>query len=250
MEERFSLCLSLLPRSKTCREGLYMNQQPINIYLAADSTVQAYEASEVHQGGWGEFLPFYFSKEDVQVLNHAIGGRSSRTFVEEGRLDKILKEIRMGDYLFIQMGHNDSTSSKPERYTDPYTTYKEYLKMYVKGARNCQAEPILITPVARLHRENGIFINDFPQYCQAMKEVAVEENVYLIDLMEKSLNYFDAIGYEEAFTFFMASVNETDFTHFTKKGANKMAWLVSEGIKECDLPISRFVINATENTVF
>jgi lysophospholipase L1-like esterase len=227
-----------------------MSKQPINIYLAADSTVQTYDTSELNQGGWGEFLQSYFSKEDVQVFNHAIGGRSSKTFIEEGRLDRILKEIRLDDYLFIQMGHNDSTISKPERYTDPHTTYKEYLKMYVKGARNCQAEPILITPVARLHHENGLFINDFPEYCMAMKEVAAEEKVFLIDLMAKSLNYFDTIGYEEAFTFFMASVNETDFTHFTKKGANKMAWLVSEAIKESALPISRFILKRSENTVF
>ena len=125
--------------------------------------------------------------------------------------------------MLIQMGHNDATANKPERYTDPSTTYKDYLKMYVEGARKCQAVPVFITPVARLHCEKDQFINDFPEYCQAMKDIAKEENVVLIDLMEKSLAAFETIGYKEAFTFFMASVNETDFTHFTKKGPNK--WL-------------------------
>ncbi|PFO06422.1 rhamnogalacturonan acetylesterase [Bacillus sp. AFS076308] len=220
--------------------GLYLTINKISIFLAADSTVQSYGLSEKDQGGWGEFLQNYLTN-DVQVINHAIGGRSSKTFVEEGRLHKIAEEMKEGDYLLIQMGHNDATANKRERYTDPSTTYKDYLKMYVDGARKCQAEPVLITPVARLHCENDQFINDFPEYCQAMKEIAKEENVVFIDLMEKSLRLFESIGYEEAFTFFMASVNETDFTHFTKKGAKQMAKLVAEGISRTKLPISKFV---------
>ncbi|MEH7117357.1 rhamnogalacturonan acetylesterase [Neobacillus vireti] len=222
------------------RGGSILTINKINIFLAADSTVQAYGLSEKKQGGWGEFLQDYLIDE-VQVVNHAIGGRSSKTFVEEGRLHKIVGEIKKGDYLFIQMGHNDATASKPERYTDPSTTYKDYLKMYVDGARQNQAEPVFITPVARLHQENGRFINDFQEYCLAMKEIAKKENVVLIDLMGKSLKAFEFIGYEEAFTYFMASVNETDFTHFTKKGAKQMAKLVAEAIKETQLPISKFV---------
>ena len=222
------------------RGGSFLTLNKINIFLAADSTVQSYDLSEQNQGGWGEFLQDYLT-DDVQVINHAIGGRSSKTFVEEGRLHKIIEEMKKGDYLFIQMGHNDATANKPERYTDPSTTYKNYLKMYVEGARKCQAETVFITPVARLHRENDQFINDFPEYCLAMKELAKEENVVLIDLMEKSLELFESIGYEEAFTFFMASVNETDFTHFTKKGAKQMAKLVAEGIRETQAPISKFV---------
>jgi lysophospholipase L1-like esterase len=227
------------------RGGSFLTINKINIFLAADSTVQSYGLDEKNQGGWGEFLQDYLT-DDVQVINHAIGGRSSKTFVEEGRLHKIVEEMKEGDYLLIQMGHNDATANKPERYTDPSTTYKDYLKMYVEGARKCQAEPIFITPVARLHCEKNQFINDFPEYCQAMKEIAKEENVVLIDLMEKSLAAFETIGYEEAFTFFMASVNETDFTHFTKKGAKQMAKLVAEGMGAAKLPISKFV-NLLEN---
>jgi len=222
------------------RGGSFLTKNKTNIFLAGDSTVQSYAKGEKSQGGWGEFLQDYLT-DDVQVINHAIGGRSSKTFVEEGRLHKIVGEMKEGDYLLIQMGHNDATANKPERYTDPSTTYKDYLKMYVEGARKCQAKPVFITPVARLHYENDQFINDFPEYCQAMKELAKEENVVLIDLMEKSLRFFESIGYDEAYTFFMASVNETDYTHFTKKGANQMAKLVAEGISTTKLPVSKFV---------
>lgn len=139
------------------------------------------------------------------------------------------------------MGHNDSTKVKPERYTDPFTTYKKYLRMYVQGARKLNATPVLITPVARLHVESGRFINDFTDYCVAMKELAKEENVTLIDLMEKSLCFYQSIGFKESLSLFMASINETDFTHFTKKGAQKIASLVANGIKETNLEISKFV---------
>jgi lysophospholipase L1-like esterase len=216
-----------------------MKADQISVFLAADSTVQMY-VDDKYQGGWGEFLQDYFTN-DVQVVNHAIGGRSSKSFVEEGRLKKITEVIGAGDYLLIQMGHNDSTKSKPERYTDPFTSYKEYLKMYIQSARMCRAEPVLITPVARLHFDNGNFINDFPEYCQVMKEVAKEEKVLLIDLMGKSLSLFEKLGYQEVYTFFMVSVNEHDYTHFTKKGAKRMAELVAESLKEKIHPLSPYI---------
>ena len=205
------------------------------IYLAGDSTVQNYKADSP-QGGWGEFLQLYVS-EDVQVINRAIGGRSSKTFVEEGRLASILDVIKKGDWLFVQMGHNDSSKDKPERYTEPYTTYKQYLKMYVDGARQKEAVPLLITPVARLHYKDGVFLNDFPDYCIALKQVAAEEDLLLIDLMDRSLQHFSEKGYSEIFKYFMISENINDYTHFTKKGAREMAKLVSAGIEELGLPL-------------
>lgn len=212
----------------------------IKIFLASDSTVQAYSEENRPQAGWGEFIGKYFSN-DVEIVNHAIGGRSSKTFVEEGRLDAILEVIQPGDYLFVQMGHNDATPQRPQRYTEPYTSYKQYLKMYIEGARKKDAIPVFITPVGRLHYEKGKFINSFPEYCKAMKELAEELDVRLVDLMSKSLDYFTSIGYDEAYKLFMISSNGTDTTHLTVKGANEAARLVAEGVKELSLNISEFV---------
>jgi lysophospholipase L1-like esterase len=214
--------------------------ETIKVYLAGDSTVQTYSVEHAPQAGWGQFIHNYFS-DNVIINNHAIGGRSSKTFVTEGRLEAIGSEIGQGDYLFIQMGHNDSTVSKPERYTDPDTDYKAYLHMYVDSARKREATPVFITPVGRLHYEQGSFMNDFPAYCKAMKEVAAEAEVLLIDLMQKSLQQFTAVGYEEAKSFFMISSNGTDCTHFTEKGANRMAALVAQGVKELGIPVSAYV---------
>nr|WGD78839.1 beta-galactosidase [Bacillus subtilis] len=127
-----------------------------HIYLAGNSTVQTYGDS-TNQGGWGQFLGSHLP-EHIQVINRAIGGRSSKTFVEEGRLQAILDVIEPDDWLFVQMGHNDASKNKPERYTEPYTTYKQYLKQYIAGAREKGAHPLVITPVARFHYENDIDI--------------------------------------------------------------------------------------------
>ncbi|MCJ7840850.1 rhamnogalacturonan acetylesterase [Lederbergia sp. NSJ-179] len=217
-----------------------MENKKINVYLAGDSTVQTYDSSRSPQAGWGQCISDFFT-DNVQFFNHAIGGRSSKTFITEGRLEKIGQAIKEGDYLFIQMGHNDSTKSRPERYTDPYDDYKKYLFEYVKTARAKKAVPILITPVARLHYVDGEFLADLGDYCNAMKEVAEEEDVLLIDLMKASIHHFTTIGYEEVHPFFMISVNGTDCTHFTEKGANEMARLVSEGMKGLGIELSHYV---------
>ncbi|WP_371812449.1 rhamnogalacturonan acetylesterase [Sporosarcina sp. Marseille-Q4063] len=208
-----------------------MMKNKVTIYLAADSTVRDYDSTRFPQAGWGQFIADYLTDE-VIIKNHAVGGRSSKTFITEGRLAKIEDEISANDYLFIQMGHNDSTKDRPERYTEPYGSYKSYLQQYIDVARAKNAIPVLITPVGRLHYVNNEFLTDFGDYCNAMKELAEANDVFLIDLMKRSISYLTSIGYVNANGLYMISVNGTDCTHFTVKGANEMARLVSEGMKE------------------
>jgi lysophospholipase L1-like esterase len=96
----------------------------------------------------------YFTS-DVKFVNNAMGGRSSRNFVTEGRLNKMLNTIQRGDYLFVQFGHNDATSNNIDCFTDPFTKYKEYLSKYIDGAREKDAIPVLITPAAQLNYSAG-----------------------------------------------------------------------------------------------
>ena len=118
----------------------------MNIFLAGDSTMQTYNESHKPQAGWGQFIQEYFDESAYTFHNHAIGGRSSKSFIVEGRLDRIIDEIQKDDLLIVQMGHNDSTKQRPERYTEPFTSYKEYMEQYIDKARNVGAIPILITP--------------------------------------------------------------------------------------------------------
>ncbi|AEI40883.1 rhamnogalacturonan acetylesterase [Paenibacillus mucilaginosus] len=215
-------------------------EKKIKVYLAGDSTVQSYPEERAPQAGWGQYIAEHFTTK-VLFVNRAIGGRSSKTFVEEGRLAEILAEIGEGDYLFVQMGHNDATPSRPERYTEPFGSYKDYLRQYITGAREHGARPVLITPMGRLHYEDGVFLNDFADYCTAMKELAEEQGVPLVDLMTRSLADYAAMGYDEAQRLFMISVNGTDLTHFTEAGAQRIAALLAEGVRELGIPLSEQV---------
>nr|WP_243735102.1 GDSL-type esterase/lipase family protein [Paenibacillus turpanensis] len=220
-----------------------------NVYLAGDSTVMSYPSRYYPMAGWGQRIAEYFT-DGVTFTNKAIGGRSSKSFVMDGRLDTILTEIRPGDYLFVQFGHNDA-SSVPERHTEPFTTYKEYLTMYIDGARQRNAEPVLVTPVGRRSwDENGRFKNDFPDYWLAMKQVAEEKQVPLLDLNSRSIAFYDTVGMEETKALFFwlepgAYPNwpdgTQDNTHFQEAGALAIAKLVSEGIRDLELPIKAYL---------
>ncbi|MDE7267626.1 MAG: hypothetical protein K2N89_09195 [Lachnospiraceae bacterium] len=160
----------------------------INIFLAGDSTVKDYSAKGMYNSGkaqdlgsWGEFIQEYFNSEKVTIVNYAQGGRSTRNFINEGKLDNIKENIGEGDYLFIQFGHNDCAANYPDRFvpigkpdasgTYPTTagtknakgeyeyncggTFKWFLKQYIKVAKDAGATPVLVTPVARMYYENG-----------------------------------------------------------------------------------------------
>jgi lysophospholipase L1-like esterase len=217
----------------------FTSSTPPMVYIAGDSTVQTYSTSFAPQAGWGQYIQDYFTK-DVMFDNRAIGGRSSKSFIVEGRLDAILSVIRANDYLLIQFGHNDA-STIADRHTDPYTTYKDYLKQYVTKARAKGAIPVLITPVARLNYSSGVFKNDFPDYVTAMKQVATETNTPCVDMMNKCLSYYATAGYNTVYPYYLVSSNGTDYTHFTNAGAQKIASMLSQELKALNIKLSSFV---------
>ncbi|MDT0346463.1 SGNH/GDSL hydrolase family protein [Streptomyces litchfieldiae] len=223
------------------------------VYIASDSTAQTYDPYWAPQMGWGQVIDRFFS-EDVTIANHAIGGRSSRSFIEQGRLDAILNEIQPGDYLFVQFGHNDATISRPERYTPP-EDYQEYLRNdYIAGARERGAIPVIVTPVSRrdFNAATGLFNVSFPEYVEKAVEVAEQENVPLVDLSASSRAYLDSIGPLEAKSVFLHvppgvypnRPNGTiDETHFQEYGAVQMARLIAQDVAGLDVPLAAEVEN-------
>lgn len=220
------------------------------VYIAGDSTVQTYDEYWKPEAGWGQMISRFFSS-DVSFKNHAIGGRSTKSFINEGRLDTILQEIKPDDYFLVQFGHNDATISIPERYAS-VPDYKNYLKTYINGARQRGATPILVTPVGRrdFNAQTGKFNVSFPEYVQGMKEVAEELDVALVDLSTLSVAYYDSIGPEGTLSVFLHTEpgiyqafpnGSQDNTHFQEYGAIQLARLVSGGIKELNLPLSSYV---------
>jgi lysophospholipase L1-like esterase len=212
----------------------------IKIFIAGDSTAATKLPEKKPETGWGEMFPAFF-KEEVEVVNCAVNGRSTKSFIAEGRLEKIEKVISSGDFLFIEFGHNDEKEDE-ERHTDPFTTYKENLTKYIEAARKADAHPVLLTSIQRRSfDENGKIKDTHGDYLIAMRELSKELNVPLIDMSQKSIPFFEELGPEktkEIFLWVKAGENPNypegvqDNTHFCENGAKAMANFVVEGIIE------------------
>lgn len=222
----------------------------IKVFLAGDSTVADYPVIQSPMAGWGQMLSRYLI-EEAAVSNFAVCGRSSKSFVNEGRLEGILAEIQKDDYLFIQFGHNDEKIEDQDRYTEPKVEYKKYLSEYVEKVRRQGAIPILITPVARRRfSETGRIISTHTEYVDSMKELAQIQQVNLIDLSAISEKFFEHEGVEETKKIFLhlpAGFDEhypngiSDDTHFHKYGADILANIVVCELRAMDIPLSLYI---------
>jgi lysophospholipase L1-like esterase len=223
-----------------------VNQGQVRIFLVGDSTVANYPEHEAPMAGWGQVFDSFLT-DQATIYNEAMCGRSSNSFIEEGRLKNVLENIQCDDYLFIQFGHNDQKSYG----TQPFTTYQFYLTQYITGAREKGAIPVLITPV---HRRNfdreGELVNTLDDYPEAMLQLATKLDVPLIDLWGKTEVLYQSLGAEgskQLFVWFEPNEHPNypegihDNTHFCKNGAIKIARLVTEGIQELKLPLAAYV---------
>ena len=203
------------------------------IFLAGDSTV-----TDRDGGGdvsWGQLLPRFF-KSGVAVANHAQSGETMKSFANALRLDKILSQMKKGDYLFMQFAHNDSKASWPQTYVEPETTYKAYLKVYIAEARLRGATPVLVTAMDRGARGTGAPSHGHGGYPGAMREVAAEEHVALIDLYAMSIAFYEAAGAD-------APKILADGTHSTAYGGYEFAKCVVMGIKQNKLDLASFIVD-------
>ncbi|MFJ7072383.1 rhamnogalacturonan acetylesterase [Streptomyces sp. NPDC098781] len=201
-------------------------QRNRTLYIAGDSTAAQKYAEAAPETGWGMALPF-FLRRNLPVSNHAVNGRSSKSFVDEGRLDAVLAAIRPGDLLLIQFAHNDEKATDPTRYTEPWTTYQDYLRLYLDGARARGARPVLATAVERRRFDaDGNALPTHGDYPAAMRALARRERVTLLDIQALSLALWQRIGVEETKTYFNWTATEQDNTHFNPPGAIAVARLV------------------------
>ncbi|HNY30136.1 MAG TPA: GDSL-type esterase/lipase family protein [Fibrobacteria bacterium] len=213
------------------------------IVIIGDSTVCNYAASKYPQTGWGQVLSLYFKSGSVTVVNDAIGGRSSRSFIEGGRWATTLASLQPGDILMVQFGHNDRDFSKEERYTDT-TDYKKYLGQYAREARAKGAHPVFVTPM-NMNTWTGtavreVFTEGANNYRAAMIHAAADNKVPVLDLEKKSKLLMDTLGqaYLTKFHFLGLDAGEypnfpdgvSDGTHFQELGALENARMVVEEI--------------------
>ncbi|MYW66555.1 rhamnogalacturonan acetylesterase [Streptomyces sp. SID8379] len=197
------------------------------LFIAGDSTAAQKYTDAAPETGWGMALPFFLA-DRIRVANHAVNGRSSKSFVDEGRLDAILAAIRPGDFLLVQFAHNDEKSADPTRYTEPWSTYQEYLKLHIDGARAKGARPVLATSVERRKFDaDGNAQPTHGDYPAAMRALAKEEGVALLDLQALSLALWQRLGVEETKVYFNWTGTEQDNTHFNPPGAIAVARLAA-----------------------
>ena len=201
---------------------------PVRLFIAGDSTAAEYGPERAPQAGWGQALQSYLDPARFEVRNHAKGGRSTRSFIDEGRLDAIGRELRRGDVLLIQFGHNDAKFEDRTRYTDPDSDYPRMLMRYVQVARDKGATPVLLTPVARLLYDFGSLLDTHARYTLAMQQLATREHVALIDLNDRSMRWIRALGEQGArpYFLFVPEQHKADGTHFSAAGATAVACLV------------------------
>lgn len=175
---------------------------PPRIFLAGDSDVVTREQSKAPMTGWGQVLHFFFRPE-IEIVNCARAGASSRTFSERGRLDWILENIRTGDYLLINFGTNDA---KPEKWlrTEAYGDFPYHLRKFVDGARERNAHPVLVTPYERdTYDAHGNLPRSITEYSMAIRDLAIESSVPLIDLHEQSRAWWADMGPDHIRSFFV-----------------------------------------------
>ena len=216
--------------------------QKVKLYVIGDSTASKYDASRYPRTGWAQVFQPFFNSDSVLVVDKAISGRSSKSFYTDGAGWPVVKPaLSAGDYLFIQFGHNDAKSDE-ERHTDPYTTYKEYLKRYIDEARARGAIPVLLTPIHRNGWNGALISNSHGDYPAAMRQLAFEEDVPLIDLTAKTAALFEAYGQDVVSNQFFNNIppnvyatypeGNSDNTHLQERGAYEVAKLVSNAFAE------------------
>ena len=201
-----------------------------DIYLIGDSTV---DDNQPPFRGWGWALPKYV-REGVSVHNHALSGCSTRSFLEEGLWDPVEKALSAGDLMLIQFGHNDEKDD--ERHTDPDTSYPENLWRFCREALAKGAHPILLTPVSRRFFVGGGFLlYTHGEYPLAVRKLAAEKQIPLIDLKKASRELYRSLGEEKTAELFvrLAPGENPDFpdghddkTHFNAFGADRICSLV------------------------
>lgn len=203
------------------------------VFLLGDSTVtdQRWEDG----ASWGQMLPRFLP--GVTVANHAESGETLKSFISGLRLAKVLSQLKIGDYVFIQFGHNDQKRQWPQTYVEAATTYRAYLRTYLAEVRLRGATPVLVTSVQRRTFDGqGKNQNTHGDYPSAVREVAAESGTALIDLDRMSTALYEALGPERAPLAFAAGGQ--DATHHNNYGAYQLAQCVAQGIRDARLPLA------------
>lgn len=225
--------------------------KPKNLFMIGDSTMANKEEKAKPETGWGEVLQAFFDSSKITVSNHARNGRSSKSFRNEGLWQPVYDNIKKGDYVIIQFGHNDEKDDSA-RHTDPNTTYRANLIRYIKETKEKGGIPILCTPIVRRKfNDQGHLTETHGNYPDAARKVARDQRVTLIDLEHLTREMITNLGPDESKKLFLYTEpgqyanrpdGVKDDTHLNNEGALKVAGLAVESLKKQRQPLAKFLL--------
>ena len=213
----------------------------MRIFVCGDSTAASYNPAETRMVGWGQLLGDFLP--GATVVNLSMAGRSTKTFLAEGRLEPA-GQADPGDLVLIQFAHNDENEKKPERYTAPWTEFTENLRVFIRFAREHGAVPVLLTPICMRVWQDGKLQPTHGEYPAAMRSVAEEMNVPLVDLYTDSFRIVESMGEEGSKALFMHFApgedpaypdGSQDNAHTKRAGAERFAAAAARELKALGL---------------
>ena len=210
----------------------FARAENIKVSIAGDSTVANYKPGEPI-AGWGQMLGLFLN-DGILIDNQAVGGRSSKTFLSEGRWDKLL--AGKPRFVLIQFGHNDNHAKGRPESTDAATDFKDYLRRYAATAKTAGVTPIFVTSPHRRNYNGKEPTTDLAPYAEAMKTVAAEKGLFCVDLHEATGKLLRELGESGAETLYC---RPSDRTHFSPAGAYRIASLLAESLKATDSPMKK-----------
>lgn len=228
-----------------------LQSQELNLFLIGDSTMSDKKNPEENpEHGWGQVLPELLIDE-IKVDNHAVNGRSSRSFIGQDRWEAVLEKLRPGDYVFIQFGHNDQKYKSPDRFTNPFTSYRSNLEKFVKETREKGANPVLFSSIVRRNfNEHGTLMDTHGEYPLVARLVADDMNVPFVDLQRSTEKLEMFYGVEDSKRLHLHfepgehdyyENGKEDNTHLSRKGAFLVATLALQEIAGQKLPLANYI---------
>lgn len=226
-------------------------QQKPTLFLIGDSTMADKENPDKNpEHGWGQMLPALMTS-DINIRNHATNGRSSKSFRTEGRWNKVMQQLKKGDFVIIQFGHNDQKANDSSRFTNPYTQYRANLERYVRETRAKGATPILMTSIVRRNfNENGVLIDTHKEYPLVVRLVADNLKVPFVDLQLLTEQLEIAYGPEKSGKLHLHykegedpyyPIGKDDDTHLSELGATLVAQMTARNLKSMKTGLEKYI---------
>ena len=226
----------------------------MKIFMMGDSTMKYNNYMTYPQTGWGQVLHL-FTKNEWLVEDHAENGRSTKSFMDEGRFDVILERLQPGDFVICAFGHNDEKKQDPLRYTTPYGTYQKNLKYYADMVQMKGGHIVFTTPITRHKFVDGRCVNSHMEYPQAMLDFCKENDYTCIDLNQLTIDLYNKLGEEVTKKFHMIFPankfstypdGKDDHSHLVYEGALMVAEIFVKEIYKSNDPIKNCFIDLSQ----